>query len=246
MNKGTDGEVGWNAYYTLGKTFVDDPTMRCAFTHAICRRMASIQLHFHVICHKFFGFGKTHAWICTLLPLLLKPDGNGKLSKRDGENWGSSFFSNRLKNQERRDCAGVFENKVSLPDAFRWISCFLGLESRGMIERFSNGRNWSKPFRSIRIGKSGTKLTMLAQNGTMSSTFRAIVHLLIADFLICWCSSSRTPSINGKKAKRLFNSWRSALLSFGNLWAQGKFSSYFHWEHFDDDIASRRNGIQTR
>ena len=53
----------------------------------------------HVLLYEYLGW-KSQQFQFAHLPLLLKPDGNGKLSKRDGDRLGFPVFPLNWKNPE--------------------------------------------------------------------------------------------------------------------------------------------------
>lgn len=80
------------------------------------------------------------------LPLLLKPDGNGKLSKRDGDRLGFPFYAINWKNQETGEISEGYREKGFFPEAFVNFLVLLGwnpgnnqevMSLREMISLFS-------------------------------------------------------------------------------------------------------------
>ncbi|HHZ64593.1 MAG TPA: glutamate--tRNA ligase, partial [Flavobacteriales bacterium] len=79
----------------------------------------------HVLLYKFLGWEDEMPEFAHL-PLLLKPDGNGKLSKRDGDQLGFPVFPLEWKDpQSGENYAGYRENGY-FPEAFLNILAFLG------------------------------------------------------------------------------------------------------------------------
>ena len=68
---------------------VDDYLMK--ITHVIRGEEVVPSAPLHVLLYKYLG-GKINAKEFAHLPLILKPDGNGKLSKRDGDRLGFPVF----------------------------------------------------------------------------------------------------------------------------------------------------------
>src|SRR5690606_18236663 len=60
------------------------------------------------------------------LPLILKPDGNGKLSKRDGDRLGFPVFAMDWKDPNTGETTIGFKERGFLPDAFLNMLAFLG------------------------------------------------------------------------------------------------------------------------
>ena len=78
---------GWPTYH-LANT-VDDYLMK--ITHVIRGEEWLPSAPLHVLLYKFFGWEDVMPQFAHL-PLLLRPDGNGKLSKRDGDRLGFPVF----------------------------------------------------------------------------------------------------------------------------------------------------------
>ena len=86
------------------------------------------------------------------LPLILKPEGNGKLSKRDGDKYGFPLYSLDWKEQ---NISGLKE-KGFLPEAYINFIAFLGWNPGTDQEIFSR-EELIQAFSFERIGKSGAR-----------------------------------------------------------------------------------------
>ncbi len=60
------------------------------------------------------------------LPLILKPDGNGKLSKRDGDRLGFPVFAMNWKDPKNNEETKGFRELGFLPEAFNNLLAMLG------------------------------------------------------------------------------------------------------------------------
>jgi glutamyl-tRNA synthetase len=109
----------------------------------------------HVLLYKFLGWEKEMPQFAHL-PLLLKPDGNGKLSKRDAEKHGFPVFPIEWKDPFTQEVAIGFREEGYLPDAMLNFLAFLGWNPGTQQEIFSM-EELIKTFSIERIGKSGTK-----------------------------------------------------------------------------------------
>ncbi|MBS1737180.1 MAG: glutamate--tRNA ligase [Bacteroidetes bacterium] len=89
----------------------------------------------HVLLWKYFGWEKDMPeW--AHLPLILKPDGNGKLSKRDGERLGFPVFAMQWKDTAGKAVDG-FKEMGFLPEAFINMLALLGWNDGTEQEVFS-------------------------------------------------------------------------------------------------------------
>jgi glutamyl-tRNA synthetase len=97
------------------------------------------------------------------LPLLLKPDGNGKLSKRDAEKHGFPIFPLAWKDPNMVDGADPvdgFREQGYLPEALVNFLAFLGWNPGTNQEMFTKNE-LIEAFSLERIGKSGTKFDIV-------------------------------------------------------------------------------------
>lgn len=90
------------------------------------------------------------------LPLILKPDGNGKLSKRDGDRLGFPVFAMDWKDPKTGEQTIGFKERGFLPDAFLNMLAFLGWHPGTEQEIFTLAELESA-FTVERISKSGAK-----------------------------------------------------------------------------------------
>jgi len=112
----------------------------------------------HVLLYKFLGWEDEMPEFAHL-PLLLKPDGNGKLSKRDGDQLGFPVFPLEWKDpQSGENYAGYRENGY-FPEAFLNILAFLGWNP-GTTAEFFNLEELINAFSLERVGKSGSKFDL--------------------------------------------------------------------------------------
>jgi glutamyl-tRNA synthetase len=90
------------------------------------------------------------------LPLILKPDGNGKLSKRDGDRLGFPVFAMDWNDPNSGETTVGFKERGFLPEAFLNMLVFLGWHPGTEREIFSL-KELEEEFDVARISKSGAK-----------------------------------------------------------------------------------------
>ena len=90
------------------------------------------------------------------LPLILKPDGNGKLSKRDGDRLGFPVFPLEWKDPTTSEVSSGYREKGYFPEAFVNMMVFLGWNPGTSQELFSL-EELTQAFSLDRVGKSGAK-----------------------------------------------------------------------------------------
>ena len=111
---------------------VDDHLMK--ITHVIRGEEWLPSAPLHVLLYKFLGWGIPQF---AHLPLILKPDGNGKLSKRDGDRLGFPVFPTEWKNHETKEVSSGFRECGYFADAFTNMLAFLGWNPGTPQELFS-------------------------------------------------------------------------------------------------------------
>lgn len=102
---------------------VDDYLMQ--ITHVIRGEEWLPSAPLHVLLYRYLGW-EAHMPQFAHLPLLLKPDGNGKLSKRDGDRLGFPVFPLRWVAPDTKEVSSGYRESGYLPDAFINILAFLG------------------------------------------------------------------------------------------------------------------------
>lgn len=109
----------------------------------------------HLLLWKYlFGLEKMPQW--AHLPLILKPDGNGKLSKRDGERLGFPVFAMNWTDPLTNHTMDGFKERGFLPEAFVNMLAMLGWNDGTDRELFSIDE-LIDAFSIERIHKSGAK-----------------------------------------------------------------------------------------
>jgi len=132
---------------------VDDYLMK--ITHAFRGEEWLPSAPVHVLLWKYlFGLENMPQW--AHLPLILKPDGNGKLSKRDGDRLGFPVFAMNWTDPRTNDFTQGFREKGFLPEAFINMLAMLGWNDGTEQEIFSLDELVEK-FSMDRVHKGGAK-----------------------------------------------------------------------------------------
>lgn len=109
----------------------------------------------HILLWKYlFGLENMPQW--AHLPLILKPDGNGKLSKRDGDRLGFPVFAMDWTDPKTQEKATGFRERGFLPEAFVNMLAMLGWNDGTEQEIFTIEELIAK-FSLERVHKSGAK-----------------------------------------------------------------------------------------
>jgi len=109
----------------------------------------------HVLLYRYLGWEDKMPEFAHL-PLILKPDGNGKLSKRDGDRLGFPVFPIEWKNPETGDISSGYRESGYFPSAFINMLSFLGWNPGTTQEIFSMPE-LIDTFSLERVGKAGAK-----------------------------------------------------------------------------------------
>jgi glutamyl-tRNA synthetase len=132
---------------------VDDYLMQ--ITHAFRGEEWLPSAPVHVLLWKYlFGIENMPEW--AHLPLILKPDGNGKLSKRDGDRLGFPVFAMDWTDPRTNEHTTGFREKGFLPEAFINMLAMLGWNDGLGQEIFSLDELTAK-FSMERVHKNGAK-----------------------------------------------------------------------------------------
>lgn len=107
----------------------------------------------HVLLYKSFGWEMPRF---SHLPLILKPDGKGKLSKRDGDRLGFPVFPLNWTDPETGEESIGYRERGFLPDAFTNMLAFLGWNPGTEQEIFSLDE-LVEAFSLERVNKSGAR-----------------------------------------------------------------------------------------
>lgn len=113
---------------------VDDYLMK--ISHVIRGEEWLPSMPLHVLLYRSFGWENVMPQFAHL-PLLLKPDGKGKLSKRDGDRLGFPVFPLQWNDPTSGEISSGYRESGYLPDAFINILAFLGWNPGTEQEIFS-------------------------------------------------------------------------------------------------------------
>ncbi len=130
---------------------VDDHLMK--ISHVIRGEEWLPSLPLHVLLYEAFGWDKPEF---AHLPLLLKPDGNGKLSKRDGDRLGFPVFPLQWTDPKTGEISSGFRENGYISTAFVNMIALLGWNPGDHREIFALDELIDE-FSLERVSKSGAK-----------------------------------------------------------------------------------------
>ncbi|WP_321319856.1 glutamate--tRNA ligase [Labilibaculum sp.] len=132
---------------------VDDYLMK--ISHVIRGEEWLPSMPLHVLLYRSFGW-KDDMPKFAHLPLILKPVGKGKLSKRDGDKLGFPVFPLEWTDPKTDEISSGYREGGYFPEAFVNMLAFLGWNPGTEQEIFSM-EELSQAFSLERVGKSGSK-----------------------------------------------------------------------------------------
>ena len=135
---------------------VDDHTME--ISHLIRGEEWLPSAPLHVMLYRAFGWEDTMPQFAHL-PLLLKPDGNGKLSKRDGDRLGFPVFPLDWHNPETGELSSGYRERGYLPEAVVNMLALLGWNP-GNDQEILSMDELIQQFSIEHISKSGAKFNI--------------------------------------------------------------------------------------
>jgi glutamyl-tRNA synthetase len=132
---------------------VDDYLMK--ITHAFRGEEWLPSAPVHILLWKYlFGLDEMPQW--AHLPLILKPDGNGKLSKRDGDRLGFPVYAMDWTDPKTNEVTKGFKELGFLPEAFLNMLAMLGWNPGTEQEIFTLDE-LIEAFSMERVNKAGAK-----------------------------------------------------------------------------------------
>jgi glutamyl-tRNA synthetase len=190
----------------------------------------------HVLLYKFLGWEAEMPQFAHL-PLLLKPVGDGKLSKRDADQMGFPIFPLDWVDPNTGDKASGFREAGYFPDALVNFLAFLGWNPGTTQEIFSM-QELIDAFTIERIGKAGTKFDIHKAQWFNQQYLRARGNEDLAGYLL---ASLKQEGIecSPEKAKHIVGVMKERVVFPRDFWEQGKFF-FFAPTNFDQTIVSKK------
>lgn len=133
---------------------VDDRLMEISHVIRGEEWLPSLPLHF--MLYRAFGWSDEQPQFAHL-PLLLKPTGSGKLSKRDGDKLGFPVFPLKWTPLDGSDGARGYREDGYLPEAFINMLALLGWNPGGDQSEIMSMDELIKLFSIEKVGKSGSR-----------------------------------------------------------------------------------------
>ena len=158
---------------------VDDHTMD--ITHVIRGEEWLPSAPLHVMLYKAFGWEDTMPRFAHL-PLLLKPEGNGKLSKRDGDRLGFPVFPLEWHDPKSGEISSGYRERGYLPQAVVNMLALMGWNP-GTEQEIMSMDELIKLFNVEHISKNGAKFNLDKAKWFQHEYFQMLSDEEVADYL---------------------------------------------------------------
>lgn len=213
---------------------VDDYLMK--ITHVIRGEEWLPSAPHHVLLYRFFGWEKDMPRFAHL-PLLLKPDGNGKLSKRDADRMGFPIFPLTWTDPRTGETSTGFREQGYLPEALLNFLALLGWNPGTPQEIFSIDE-LIKAFSLERVNKAGARFDILKAQWFNQQYLRALPDETLAGFLQDALKKASL-TCSPEKASHIALLLKDRVTFPRDFWEQGKLF-FIAPEQFDDAAVSKK------
>ncbi|QMU31003.1 glutamate--tRNA ligase [Adhaeribacter radiodurans] len=213
---------------------VDDHLME--ITHVIRGEEWLPSAPLHVLLYRYLGWESTMPEFAHL-PLLLKPDGNGKLSKRDGDKLGFPVFPLQWIDPFTGEKSSGYRESGYLPEAFVNFLAFLGWNPGTQQELFTM-EELVEAFSVERIGKSGTRFDINKARWFNEQYLRAKPDEELAQYLIS-ALTEHNIECSLEKATKISSVMKERVTFPQDFWRE---ASYFFVapEQYNEQVASKK------
>ncbi len=213
---------------------VDDHLMK--ISHVIRGEEWLPSAPLHVLLYRFLGWADTMPQFAHL-PLLLKPDGHGKLSKRDADQMGFPIFPLDWTDPHTNESAKGFRESGYLPEALVNFLAFLGWNPGTEQELFSMDE-LIRTFRLERIGKAGARFDIQKAKWFNQQYLKHKSAAELAPFLITELAARGLPIIEANVV-RAVSILQDRITFPHDLWTEGMFL-FLAPTAYDEAVAAKK------
>ena len=202
----------------------------------------------HVLLYRAFGWEETMPQFAHL-PLLLKPDGNGKLSKRDGDRLGFPVFPLEFHNQKDGTVSSGYRESGYLPEAVINFLALLGWHGSGDKEMYTM-EELIQDFSLDRVSKAGAKFDyekgkwfnhqylQLRSNEELAKMFRPVLKEKLSSFYSQQDDFSQLSTLNSQLPK-IVGLTKDRVNFVPELWEQTNFFFVAPTEYDEKSLKKR-------
>jgi len=190
----------------------------------------------HVLLYKFLGWADDMPQFAHL-PLLLKPDGNGKLSKRDADAMGFPIFPLDWKDDKTGELAKGYRESGYLPEALINFLVFLGWNPGTTQEIFSMDE-LIKEFSLERINKAGARFDIQKAQWYNQHYLRQKPDEELVAYLLD-ALAKQGILCSPEKAVKIVSIMRDRVTFPKDFWEQATFL-FASPDHFDQNVVNKK------
>lgn len=213
---------------------VDDYLMKV--THVIRGEEWLPSAPLHVLLYRYLGWEEVMPEFAHL-PLLLKPDGNGKLSKRDGDRLGFPVFPLEWHDPSSKEVSSGYREKGYFPDAFINMLALLGWNP-GNNQEIMSLDEMCQLFSLERVSKSGAKFDPEKTKWFNQQYLRKRTP---AELAVLWSKELKQKGYNGDSAyvEKVCALLQEKAQFLNEFWSLG---SYFFTDvnAYDEEVIKKR------
>ena len=209
---------------------VDDYLMK--ITHVIRGEEWIPSTPIHVLLYQYLGWEEAMPQFVHL-PLLLKPEGTGKLSKRDADKHGFPIFPLTWQDPNTGEHIQGFREKGYLPEALLNFLSLLGWNPGNQQELFSQ-EELIQAFSIERIGKSGVKFDISKADWFNQQYIRAKPDEVLATYLLKMLEENKI-SYTQAQVLHVCRLMKERAVFLQDIWQQGKYF-FVEPESYDEKI----------
>lgn len=213
---------------------VDDHLMK--ITHVIRGEEWLPSAPLHVLLYRYFGWEDSMPRFAHL-PLLLKPDGNGKLSKRDGDRLGFPVFPLQWHNEENGDVFSGYREKGYFPEAFVNMLAFLGWNPGTEQEIFSL-EELAEAFSLEKVNKAGARYDHDKTKWFNQQYLRKLNDKTLGDSLQAIATENGI-ELSPEKASQIAALLKDRAYFLSDLWEESKFL-FFRPAEYDEKTVRKK------
>lgn len=190
----------------------------------------------HVLLYRFLGWEEKMPQFAHL-PLLLKPDGNGKLSKRDAVKFGFPIFPQTWTEEQTGEVSVGYREAGYLPEALINFLALLGWNPGTEKELFSMDE-LIREFSLERINKAGARFDIQKAQWFNQQYLRAKTDDELASYLMESLSREKI-SCTKEKAIKIAGIMRDRITFPADLWEHGKYF-FAPPTSFDESVVNKK------
>ena len=211
---------------------VDDHLME--ITHVIRGEEWLPSLPLHYMLYRAFGWEPP---VFAHLPLLLKPDGKGKLSKRDGDRLGFPVFPLEWKDPASGETASGYRESGYFPEALVNFLALLGWNP-GSEQEFFRMEELSRLFSLERVVKSGARFDIEKAKMFNQHYLRQKTDLFLARQMRPFLEEAQMEA-SDEKLQRIAGLMKERAVFVRDLFSQSRFF-FLAPEEYNEKVVKKR------